>query len=220
VTATNNLIVLRPGWMATGTGGNEQINTTVPGGNGTDPWLWAGPTPGTAEIAGMKWDATVTSPYPVLFGAGNLILVQLVIPNRSYTTVALGITFTHSWTENGQEWLDTVYPYGWATGAPKYSSNDNPGFDLLPLSPNSIQLSDQFEDYLMYYAPGSVQCVPLARFVWSTSGSATIPATNNWATFGAGSAGAITPSGTATKFLPSNSFPIWTQILTASDGHY
>ena len=71
----------------------------------------------------------------------------------------------------------------------------------------------------MYFAPGSAQCVPLARFVWSTSGNAILPSTNSWANYGSGSAGPITPSGT-TKFGQSNAFPMWTQIITASSGTF
>lgn len=197
-----------------------QVNTANPASNGTDYWLWAGPTAGTSEVAGMEWDATVSPPSGTTFGAGSLEMVQLVIPNKSYTTTGLfGSTVTHSWSMNGQEGLDTTYPYGWDTGAPGYEGNDNPGFDLTAVNAQSAQIGDQFEDYLMYFAPGSTQCVPLARFVWSTNGSATIPSTNNWANFGSGSAGTVTPSGTR-KFGLSNAFPMWTQIITATSGSF
>jgi len=70
----------------------------------------------------------------------------------------------------------------------------------------------------MYFAPGSVQPVTLGYFVWSTSGSATMP-NMNWTAYGTGSAGQVTPSGT-TKFGPSNAFPMWTQILTSQSGTF
>ncbi len=214
VTVTQKVTVMRPQWTATGTGGNMQVNTANPAGNGTDYYLYAGPTPGSGGGGGMDWHATVSPPPGTAFGAGSLMLVQLIIPDLSYTAYTIKpFTSTHTYSLNGQEVLD-LYPYPWITGAPNYYSNDNPGLDLTYFSVVSATVGDQFEDYLMYFAPGSNQCVPLAYFVWSTSGSATIPATNNWANYGAGSAGRVTPSGTATNFGQSNSFPMWTELYT------
>jgi len=210
VTVTQKVTVYRPNWTATGTGGNMQVNNNFPG--STDYYLWAGPVPGNG--GGMDWRATVSPPSATTFGAGSLVLVQLIIPDLSFTTYTIKpFTSTHTYSLNGQEVLD-LYPYPWITGTPNYYSNDNPGLDLTYFNAVSATVGDQFEDYLMYFAPGSNQCVPLAYFVWSTSGSATIPATNNWANYGAGSAGRVTPSGTVTKFGPSNSFPMWTKLYT------
>lgn len=198
-----------------------QVNTAHPSGNKIDSWLYAGPTPGTAETGGMDWRATVSPPPGTTFGAGSLEVVQLIIPDLSYTALnLLHLTSTYTWSQNGEEGLDDSYPYPLTVGSPNYYGGDLPGMPLDPYNALSAQVSDKFEDYLMYFAPGSVQPVPLAYFVWSTSGSATIPKAGGWAAFGAGSAGAITPSGTATGFLSSNSFPTWTQILIASEGTF
>lgn len=70
----------------------------------------------------------------------------------------------------------------------------------------------------MYFAPGSVQCVPVARFLWNTHGSVTIPGTGSWANF-SGSAGTVTPSGNQSLFLNTNEFPMWTQINSADTAH-
>ncbi len=215
VTVTQKVTVMRPQWTATGTGGNVQVNTAEPGGNGTDYWLWAGPTAGTSNAGGMDWLATVSSPNAALFGNGSLMLVQLVWPNESYTTTGLfGNTVTKPDPENGQDGLDASFPYPWAQITPVYKSNDNPGLQLNN-SVLSAEVDDTFEDYLMYFAPGSNQCVPLAHFGWSAHGSATIPGTNNWANYGSGSAGPVYPSGT-NNFLAINYFPMWTQIMTSS----
>ena len=220
VTVTQKVTVMVPQFTLKAIGGTMQVSTAMSGGNGTDYYLYAGPTAGTSQGAGMEWDATVSSPPGTTFGAGSLELVQLLIPNRSYTTAGLfGSTSTHSWSMNGQEGLDAIYPYGWDAGAPAYETNDTPSFDLTAVNAQSAQMGDQFEDYLMYFAPSSSQCVPLARFVWSINGNVTIPGTGNWADFGAGSAGTVTPSG-VTIIGPSNAFPMWTQIITATSGSF
>ena len=192
-----------------------QVNTR----RGADFYLWAGPTLGTSQFAGMDWNAGV-SPPTANFGAGSLLLVQLVIPDRSFIDATTLDAPTSYWSWNGQEGLDTGYPYSWLQGAPSYESNDNPGLDLTFYNARSAHVGDQFEDYLMYFAPGSTQCVPLARFVWTTNGNANLPSTGYWADYGSGSAGLVTPSGTPTNFVQSNSFPMWIQIISSDNGHY
>ncbi len=209
VTLTQKVTVMVPGWTCTGTGGNMQINNVYPPMPG-NYFLYAGSTPGSG-VGGMNWNATVSPPPGTTFGAGSLMLVQLAIPDRSYTVYTIQpFTQNHDDPENGQEGLDVTFPVPWIQGAPNYRTNDSPAQELTGVV--SVRLGDQFEDYLMYFAPGSNQCVPLARFVWSISGSATMPSTN-WANYGSGSAGHITPSGT-TNFGPSNAFPMWTRINT------
>jgi hypothetical protein len=74
-------------------------------------------------------------------------------------------------------------------------------------------LNDQFQDFLMYLAPGSSQYVPIADFYWSAVGSCNL--------FGIvpggypNPAGYMTPIGANATFLPSNSFPEWGQIDVA-----
>jgi len=224
VTATKQVTVMRPGFTITGTGGNMQVNTATPASNGSDYWLYAGPAAGSSKTAGMVWDATVSSPNPTLFGMGSLIMVQIINPNLSYTgTDWTLVPSHHPWSENGKQGLDLNYPYNWTRGAPNYYGGDLPGINVtyyqsvcsnIGHAMVSAQVSDQFEDYLMYFAPGSNQCVPLAYLPWSTDGNATLPSTGNWASFGSGSAGAIIPSGMPRPFYPSKDFPMWTLIRT------
>ena len=196
VSVKQQVTVYLPKWTWYAVGGNMQVGTPNLLGSGTDYLLWTGPTAGSSEIGGMDWYATVSPPVGTTFGAGILELVQICTLNMSYTDRDfLGFTHTHTWSQNGEVGLDTVYPYGWTQGSPSYRSNDNPFIDLTSVNAIQATLGDQFEDFLMYFAPGSLQPVPLANFAWSTNGSASIPATNNWANFGTASAGAVTPSG-------------------------
>ncbi len=228
VVGTKTVTVLRPNWTANGTAGNMQVSTADPGNGfyGTDYWLWAGPTAGTSVGAGMNFFATVSSPNTALFGNGSLILVQIIAP-QSTTTIEEepGVSVTFPWSQNGEEGLDAVYPYSWTSttttaGVPIYISHDSPGMDLNYPNLQSATICDQFYDYLMYFAPGSTQCVPLARLIWSIDGSATLPSTGNWVNFPVGSAGSITPSSPQTSFLPFNEFPMWGQVLIATDGSF
>jgi hypothetical protein len=228
VTATQPITVWNPIWNCTGIGGEVKVDTSDPVGNGTDYWLYAGPTPaelkpnfvtvdGVPIGRGMTWNAAVAAPSaPVAFGNGSLEVVQIIEElNEDYVTKIFGISNTHNDPLDNQEGLDTSWPYGWVQTTPDYLSGDSP--DLCVSNPSSITSADMditFEDYLMYAAPGSVQYVPLGYYVWTADGSATIPSTNNWANF-ANPAGTVTDSNEYKNYLPGNSFPMWTQIDTA-----
>ena len=220
VTATKQVTVMQPTVTATGTGGNMQVNTAQPGTNGSDFFLHAGPT-GSYNNGGMDFTATVSPPTGTTFGAGGLTMVQLIIPNDSFSGYNdFGILCNYTWSLNGQEGLDGGYPSPtWNTGAPFYSTFDSPGLDLTHYKATSVTMADQFEDYIMYTAPGSSQVVPVAHFVWSINGSASIPSSGNWADF-TGSAGTVSPSGKDTPFASSNSFPSWTQIDSYANGRF
>ena len=208
ITVTQPVTVYMPNWTCTGTGGTMQVNTSAPSGNGTDYWLYAGPASGSSTGVGMDWKATEAAPSaPVAFGDGVLELVQTETPNSTYTS-STGIVYNRS--NNGQQGLDSSYPYPWASPAPSYESNDNPGLDLTAFSAVSAHLQYSFVDTLMYEPPDRGQYVPIATLSWSTNGNAQIPGTNNWADYGSGSAGAITPSGLQ-NFTGSNTFPSWTK---------
>jgi hypothetical protein len=200
VTASQVVNVYVPSWKATATAGTMRVDTSSPGGNGSDYWLYAGGP-------GMKWTASVSSPLVGVFGDGTIELVQTVTPGISYTT-ADGMV--HNYSNNGQNGLDTSYPYLWATGAPNYTTNDNPGLNLTGTVAGSVK--DQFQDYLMYAPPGSSQFVPLASSSWAANGSVNIPPTG-WANF-LGSAGTVTGG----SFSASNTFPSWTQNV--GNGHF
>jgi len=159
----------------------------------------------------MAWQASVSSPLPGVFGTGTIELVQTYTPGLSYTTADGTV---HSFSLNGQNGLDSAYPYPWATGAPVYTTNDNPGLNLTATAAVSGSLQDQFQDYLMYEPQGSSQFVPLANSSWTTSGSAHIPATG-WANF-SGSAGTVSGG----SFSQSNTFPSWTQNVGNGTGHF
>jgi len=183
VTATQKVTVQVPGWTASGAGGYMQVNTRAPGQGGVAA-LWAGPSPG--QTGGMNWTATCTTPQtPVAFGTGTLQLVQLVTPNLSYIAASIpGVV--HNDPENGQNGLDTVYPYP----APAYTegtimapfkTNDSPSI-ALPNSTRLVSMTHQFTDYLMYLPPSGgndIQWVPRGTFTWSTNGNATIPSTGD-----------------------------------------
>jgi len=210
VTATKQVTVMRPDWTATGKGGNMQVNTAFPGGNGSNYWLWAGPQPGAIVRGGMIWNATVTSPNPALFGDGSIAIAQIITPDESYTVLdASQAIITHSEPNNGQTGLD-AFPYPWSLTTPIYVGGDAPDFSLDDHM-LSAHLASQFVDYLMFQPPGSSQWVPLATFNWGTNGNATRPNSGGWAAFGSGSAGSVTPSGSDVPFTKSNSFPSWTQ---------
>ena len=205
MTASQVVNVYVPNWKATATAGTMRVDTKIPNGNGKDYWLYAGGP-------GMNWTASVSSPLAGVFGDGTIELLQTVTPNESYTTADGKV---HNWSNNGQNGLDTSYPYPWARGAPAYSTNDSPGLDLTAVAAVAASDQDQFQDYLMYAPPGSSQFVPVAYSSWAINGSARIPATGNWADF-SGSAGSV--SGGA--FSTSNTFPAWTQNLGNGAGHF
>ncbi len=196
VTAPKPVSVWVPGWSCSGNGGTMQINSLHGGGNAGDLWLYAGPASGSTTGRGMDWTATVSaSAAPVPFGTGVLEMVQTETPNSTYTSTA-GIKYKRS--NNGQQGLDSAYPYPWQSpppSPPSYESGDSPGIDLTLLSAASGQLQYQFVDCLMYEPPGSTQFVPLATFPWSTNASSTGP---------------VTPAG-STNFTKSNAFPLWSQ---------
>jgi hypothetical protein len=212
VTATQKVNVWTPVWSCTETGGDVQVSIDPNNNPYNYYWLWAGPLAGASSTGGMAWYANVSAPAaPVEFGAGSLFMVQLIIPEMSYTQFPLTEPPTSFvWSTNGQEGLDTSDPYPWVQQPPQYTTyfaGDAPGIPLNNMY--SASLGDQFEDYLMYTPPSSAQPVPVAHFVWTTNGNATLPSSGNWAKLDP--AGTVTPSGTGSKFLPQNSFPAWMQ---------
>ena len=113
VTASDDVIVMRPLWTATGTGGYVKVNL-YPGTNNYE--IYAGPTASqfaNGQTGGMNFAATVTSPDPSLFGNGSLELAQLVTPDLSFKTVE---DDEYTYSENGQQGSDGDYPYGWTRG--------------------------------------------------------------------------------------------------------
>ena len=218
ITLSDQIEVWKPAVSAYGNGGMMQV-TNAYSSNG-DYWLGAYPTPGDTNPydGGMTWIATVASPNPALFGNGSLELVQLTTPGSSFTSTG-GDKYRSS--NNGQQGLDGSYPYPWDETTPKYSADDVPGMDVSsPMEgviAYSASLQDSFVDYLMYLPPSSVQYVPVAMFVWSTDGSATIPYSNgtyNWDYWIGGSAGSMTDSNSIQQFVPTNGFPVWTEVIT------
>ena len=211
VSATQPILVYRPNWTATGIGGYVKVSLLF----GTIYEIMAGPT--ATELAnglkgGMNFTATVTSPNSTLFGNGSLELAQLCTPGRSFTSAQGDYTYS----QNGQQGSDGDYPYGWNVNGPVYQTDDLPGNGLADYLMANFTMQDQFEDFLMYYAPGSVQAVPLAHFTWSTNGYAVLPHSGTWSTYvtqnGSDNAGTVSPSGNTATFLLSNTFPEWTQI--------
>lgn len=213
VTAPKPVSVQVPGFKFIGTPGYMQINTKAPNENGV-LCLYAGPSAG--QIGGMNWKATSTT--PTLFGKGTVELVQIVTPNLSYTAYTGSMTGAlHNDPQNGHTGLDGRYPYPGsaedegATPVIPFTSNDSP---TLPLSNSmgSVTMQHQFTDYLMYAPPGSTQYVPLATMTWGTSGTATVPTTDNWFDYlsqnGSDSAGTVT----ATASKAGNTFPSWTLV--------
>ena len=189
--------------------------------NGTGYSLEAGPTVGTDATGGMNWTATVDSPVPALFGDGSLMLVQIAVPNRTITITQEEELVDLPWSLKGKEGLDSIYPYPWITNAPLYSSQDLPRMDLDFSYLQSAEDKDQFFDYLMYFAPGTVQCVPLARLVLSISSDVSLNLSNSgsWSDFPTSSAGTITPGSTRATFLPFNEFPMWSQIIIPNNDY-
>jgi hypothetical protein len=211
VNATTPILVYRPNWTATGVGGYVKVRLL----SGTIYEIMAGPTAtqlANGLMGGMNFTATVTSPNTSLFGNGSLGLAQLCTPGRSFTSAQGDYTYS----QNGQEGSDGDYPYGWNVNGPVYQTDDLPGNGLADYLMANFTMQDQFEDFLMYYAPGSVQAVPLAHFTWSTNGYAVLPHSGTWSTYvtqnGSDNAGTVSPSGNTATFLLSNTFPGWTQI--------
>ena len=216
VTATTPITVWTPVWTATGNGASVVVDNTF---QAPDFWLHAGPGPlDFGATRGMTWDATLSPPSaPVPFGIGSLAIVQIITGcdqgMTSNTTPPLSIPGPG----NGQTGLDTSWPYGWTisttiVGGMKYESGDSPGIRVTNLRSAHDNIS--FEDYLMYCPPSSVQYVPLAKYIWSANMGASLPATGNWINF-TGTAGTVTDAQKTGRFLPNNTFPAWTDIVTA-----
>ena len=212
VTITQQVTVLRPTWTATGVGGYVAVRLV----SGTTNYEMVA-TSTALQLAsglqgGMNFTATVASPDLSLFGDGDIQLAQLCTPGRSYTSANGDYTYS----QNGQEGLDGEYPYGWNVGRPTYQTDDLPGSPLLDYTVANFTMKDTFTDFIMYYPPGSAQCVPLAQFLWSTDGFAALPHTGLWSSYvtqnGSDNAGSVNPSGNTATFLLSNVFPMWTQI--------
>lgn len=216
VTATTPITVWTPVWTATGNGASVVVDNTY---QAPDFWLHAGPGPlDFGATRGMTWDASLSPPSaPVSFGIGSLAIVQIITGcdqgMTSNTTPPLSIPGPG----NGQTGLDTSWPYGWTisttiVGGMKYESGDSPGIEVTNLRSAHDNIS--FEDYLMYCPPSSVQYVPLAKYIWSANMGASLPATGNWINF-TGTAGTVTDAQKTGQFLPNNTFPAWTDIVTA-----
>ena len=224
ITASQKVSVYNPLWTATGTGGTMQVNLSDPAAvfyNDISYWLYAGSAPGSTESGGMDWNATVSPPSGTLFGAGSLTLVQLITYNESYTAYnTANVVSTYFFSENNLPGLDEVYPYGWSSGPPKYFSGDVPGIALTNTKALSAQTSDKFEDFLMYFALGSSQCVPIAHFVWDINGSATKPTSGNWKDYGTTPSGYVSPTGQPASFLVYNKFPSWVRNNIAANGDF
>jgi hypothetical protein len=190
------------------------VTTSAPGGNGIDYLLAVTPTQtelqnGTSS-RGMTWNAIVDPPTgcPVAFGSGSLIIVQVINSlDRSYSTIG----GTRMDPDEGHTGLDTNYPYGWVDGAPAYMSGDSLSIDLTAYDAIAATQNLTFEDYLMYFAPGSNQCVSLGHYTWTTSANVS---SHNWSTF-PNPAGTVTDSNKTGTFLQSNEFPSWTEVITS-----
>jgi len=210
VTAAQKVTVQVPAWRASGIGSYMQVNTKAP--HDPEYELWGS----------MDWTATVATPPQPAFGTGSLELVQLVTSDDSYTTYTNPVQ-NRTDPFNGITGLDTACPlYGHVSmeSGPPYMDNDNPGGQLTSsgstLAGSAVQ-KGTFIDYLMYRPPGSdVKWVPLASFLWSLNGNATVSISGNWADYVtvhlSDSAGTVTPSVT-TPFKPWNTHPSWTQII-------
>ena len=225
VTISQTVKVWVPSWTCKGIGGEVDVNNLLNGGGNSNPSIYADATPTELQFkvsqSGMTWSASVSAPpAPIVFGSGSLELAQVIQSiDYTYRTNTL-IPITHNSPSNGQEGLDTSWPYGWVQVtttnplSPSYISSDSPGMNLTN-GIGSAGFDVTFEDYLMYAAPGSSQYVPLGYYVWRATGNASIPATNNWANFTANPVGTVTDSNTWTSFLPGNEFPMWSQIISA-----
>ena len=208
ITVTQKVSVYVPGWRATGTGTYMQVNTKAP----RDPEyeLWGS----------MGWNATVSTPTKPAFGQGTLELVQIATPNDGYTTYTQPVQNRND-PLNGITGLDTQCPYSDAVESVPYVDSDSPGLPLTSSGSTvagSAYFQAEFTDYLMYQPPGSdVKWVPIAAFAWYTNGSASVPASGNWADYVqqnfSDSAGMVSPS-TATPFKPWNTHPSWTRVVT------
>ena len=240
---TQSVVVQVPAWTATGHGGNMQVNASDPVLNGYV--LYAGPTPNITETGGIYWKAKVDPPPNTLFGKGKLILVQTVKPHQVYTvkySATLSSTFT--WSANDKTWLDTHTTYPWGSPAPPdypyYYGGDFPGVQVATnavpsaYDVDTITLTDHFDDYLMYIAPGNAQAVPIAHFAWDTNANNVVkPSTSGgWSDYGTRSAGpvtistGVTPGGTSLPGDPAQPFeawhdyPTWTQVVDADFSEY
>ena len=218
VTASQKVNVWSPNWTGFGIGGDTEVINGLPsvGGVDTNVYLQATGTFAALRLGGtygMTWKATVAPPSqaPVSFGSGSLILTQIVLQLDRESTDFAGRSGGEP--DNGETGLDTVYPYGWINPAPNYLSGDGPLMNIT--NDRYASQNIQFEDYLMYFPPGSSQCVTVGHFVWSTSGSASVTLSPNgsWSGYNI-PAGTVTPSGTQSIFVRANDFPTWTQIIS------
>ncbi len=195
--------------------------------------LHAGATHGTSNIGGMYFYLSVDTQTTPAFGTGQLELVQIITPNDSCATNT-NPPQSHSDPLNSKTGLDGSYPYyGGATSKTNYlGSNDSPNLPLQSTTA-SATVAPSFTDYLMYEPPNSTQFVALATFTWSVNGSASTTSSGNppvadWAGYaaqnnGSDNAGTVSELGSVspntaipfTKMTKPNTFPSWTQIITA-----
>jgi hypothetical protein len=219
VSPSQTTTVMMPDFTGTGTAGYMQVNTSAPGDSNYE--LWAGPTApmiSSGMTGGMSWDLSVTTPPSPAFGLGNLELVQIVTPYLTYSANG-GATQTYS-PGTG---LDGEYPYAQGQELSGHLMNsDSPGMGLINMffTVTQATFTPGFTDYLMYEPPNSTQFVPVGIFVWSTSGSAALPAApnNSWSQYSTMHGGdpadaAGTVNAPNVDFVQTNSFPSWTQIV-------
>jgi hypothetical protein len=221
VSASAVVWVYRPYMASACAGGMLAIFQSA---NQNNDWLYGAYPAADGETGGMDFTAELEAPTLSPISSwntnfGSLFLVQLVTPNVQYEASS------GTWWKNGdygQEGLDATCPYGWVSyvnnpaGAIKYMTRDSPDIDLTLTGAVAARLTDGFQDYLMYTPPpcgnNFVQCVPLGYFNWSTSGSVAIPSSGYWAE--ASPAGQVIQENAG--FTPTNTFPSWQNVSTAS----
>ena len=193
------VIVYVPKLTAIGTCGTVSVLIPKEAGFslGGDYWLLAGSGP--PAVPGMDWTVEVTAPPGTPFAAGTADICQTLTSDRSWITVA-----GNAVQEGPTPGLDGSVAYYNDPPANPCTDDDGPGIDVSGLS--SATLGDTFQDYVMYFPPGSSQCVPIGYLKWSDADSATEPG-GNWAAWN-GAAVPVGPGGKA-PYVTSNSWPLW-----------
>lgn len=198
-TFSKKVTELAPTSSMSGTVGTSQILANAYGNGGT--WLVLA---GSNPKGGYTLNYTVTQPtdFPA---PGESAIAQLAVGTFQTTPAP---------SPPDVSGLDGSFPYpyggqGVANGS-GYLMWDGPGFPLDPYT--SVNVSDYFDDYLMYLAPsdsiGQSVWVPLRQLQWNWNAAATEPQ-GGW-----GQPVKITGSEQAGSSTLSNSYPTWLTPVT------
>jgi len=195
VTATQSLTIEKPSAVLDVSCGSVTDLPTATNPTGVQlQQIYTYPQSGSAE--GISWSGTITTPaaYVTSGNYGSWNWTQLITAQRQqknngvYWQFAVNTT-TPATIINGMSVLDGNYPYGyfWYPSNGVAAGNADSPYQPLDASTaiREYDVSDSFNDYLMYLPPGSGSLpVPMKRSSWYWDFQALKDNSNNWSTSG------------------------------------